>query len=83
MSDESKPIKAADIVKQPEAVTSLLQEYVMIRDMSMFGGYTNLIAAINIMANYGWETVSMAGDSTTGNMYALCRNTHFKRKNES
>ena len=40
----------------------------------------NMIEAINIFGDYGWETVSMSVDSSS-NMLALVRNTNYKRKN--
>ena len=79
--DDTKPMQAKDIVEDPESVYRFVNHYVLIQDSSMRGTYTNLIEAINLMAERGWEAVSLAGNSS-GYMYALCRRTDFKRKNE-
>jgi hypothetical protein len=79
--DESKAIPAADIVKEPEAIPGLLEQYVLLRDTSLMGNYTNTIQAINLLADYGWEFMQFTND-TGGTMYTLMRNTQYKRKNE-
>lgn len=78
--DESKPISAGDIVKEPEMILGFLNQYIFIRDMSPMSNYKNLIEAINILGEYGWESISIAGDAG-GYMYALVRNTNYKHKN--
>lgn len=78
---DDKPISAGDIVKNPELVYQFTNYYILIRDTSMMATYRNLIEAINLMAERGWETVSIAGGDG-GNMFALCRNTRFKFKNQ-
>lgn len=77
---DDKPISASDIVKNPEIVYQFTNYYVLIKDTSVMATYKNLIEAVNLMAEYGWEAVSIGGDAS-GNMFALCRNTHFKFKN--
>jgi len=79
MADESKPINAKEIVDNPQIVLGFMSEYVMIKDSSMLSTYKNLIEAINILGEYGWETISMSGDAQN-NMFALIRNTNYKRK---
>jgi hypothetical protein len=79
-SDESKPISAGDIVKEPAMILGFVNQYVLIRDMSHLANYKNFIEAINILGEYGWESLGIASDAT-GYMYALVRNTHYKHKN--
>ncbi len=83
MADETKPISATDIVTDPAMIRGLLSEYVIIKDMSMMGTYKNLIEAINIFSEYGWETVSMTHDNSSGSLLALVRNTHYKHKHDA
>ena len=78
--DESKPISAGDIVKEPQIILGFLNQYVLVRDMSPLSNYKNLIEAVNILGEYGWESLSIASDAT-GYMYALVRNTNYKHKN--
>lgn len=79
MADETKPITAKEIVKNPNLIMGFMSEYIMIKDTSMMTTYKNMIEAINILGDYGWETVSMSVDSSS-NMLALVRNTNYKRK---
>jgi hypothetical protein len=79
-TDESKPISAADIVKEPQIILGFLNQYILVRDMSPLSNYKNLIEAINILADYGWESQSIAADAS-GYMYALVRNSNYKQKN--
>lgn len=77
---DEKPIKAADLVKNPELIYEFQNEYIMLKDTSILGQYKNLIDAINILSEYGWESLGLASDGG-GSMYTLCRNIHYKRKN--
>jgi hypothetical protein len=78
--DETKPIGAGDIVKEPQIILGFLNQYILVRDMSPMSNYKNLIEAINILGEYGWESQGIAGDAA-GYMYALVRNTNYKSKN--
>ena len=80
MADETKPITAKKIVDDPNLIMGLVSEYIMLKDTSMMTTYKNMIEAINILGDYGWETISMSVDSSN-NMLALVRNTNYKRKN--
>ena len=82
MPDESKPISATEIVDDPGLISTFLNEYVIIKDTSLMGTYKNLIEAINLFGEFGWEAVSMTNDNATGGVMALMRNTRFKRKND-
>jgi hypothetical protein len=78
--DETKPMSCTEIVNDPDQVFRCTNAYIMLHDMSIMGSFKNMIEAINLLARRGWETVSISTDN--GTMYALCRNTHFKDKNE-
>jgi len=79
MADETKPVTAKDIVNDPQLVMGFMSEYIMIKDTSMMSSFKNMIEAINIFGEFGWETVSMSIDSSS-TMFALIRNTNYKRK---
>lgn len=79
MLDESKVIKANDIVENPDAVYGLMRSHVMITDTSMNATFSNLMDAVNIMYDAGWEMTAMDYDS--GYMFAMMKNTNYKRKN--
>lgn len=78
--DTSRPISAEEIIKDPGSVDFIYDHYIILRDMSMFARYTNLIKAINLLSERGWDIVSLSADASY--MYALCRNPRVKRKNE-
>ena len=78
--DETKPMGASEFVEDPDLVYSLINEYVLIRDMSVRSTYVNLIEAINLFSERGWDTVSLTMDNG-GFMYALLRNMAYKHKN--
>lgn len=77
--DEGKPISASELVKEPEMIHGFLQEYIIIRDMSPLSSYKNLIEAINLLGEYGWESLGIATDAS-GYMYTLVRNKNYKHK---
>jgi hypothetical protein len=81
MDTDEKPISASDVVKDPNIVFEWMNQYVLLRDSSMTGTYKNLIEAINLLAERDWEALSIGGDAS-GYLFALCRNTKYKRKNE-
>lgn len=78
MVDEKQPIPAKEIVRNPDVIHTLVQQYVMLRDTSMMNTFKNTIAAINLLGDRGWEVVSMAVEG--GTLYTLVRNTAYKRK---
>ncbi|PJF38166.1 MAG: hypothetical protein CUN55_18385 [Phototrophicales bacterium] len=67
--DSSTPIRAADIVDNPDTLQTLEERYIIIYDSSWGGTFRNMIKAINILDQYGWETKSIA--HSQGVMYAL------------
>ena len=79
--DETKPIKASDVVNEPDMIYRLVNFYVLVKDNSMTGSFKNMIEAINLFAERGWEVVALTHDSS-GNMHALCKNPHAKSKFE-
>jgi hypothetical protein len=76
---DQTPIDASKIIEDPSLIDTAENLYVIVSNMSVMGTYKNLIEAINILAERGWETISISIDN--GYMYALCRSPHFKRKN--
>jgi hypothetical protein len=76
---EQTPIDASKILEDPTLLDTAENLYVIVRNTSVMGTFKDLIEAINILAERGWETVSISTDS--GTMYALVRSPHFKRKN--
>lgn len=82
--DETKAIQASDIVKAPDEVLGLMQHYILVRDQSVFrSSFENMIQALNILADYGWEPVQMFYADGSSVMFALIENTNYKRKNET
>lgn len=79
MTQEHKPITATDIVNDPEIIYTLNQQYIMLKDGSPLSTYKNMIEAINIFGELGWELISTMVENST--MYAVIRNTNYKRKN--
>jgi hypothetical protein len=78
--DETKTIKASDIVSESDQIHFLQNMYILITDTSLNMTFTNFIAAVNILAEAGWEI----GNPTisTNYIFAMCKNPHAKRKNE-
>ena len=76
---DQTPIDASKILEDPTLLDTAENLYVIVRNTSMMGTFKDLIEAINILAERGWEAISISVDSNV--MYALCRSPHFKRKN--
>ncbi|MGJ3237204.1 MAG: hypothetical protein ACFE0Q_00715 [Anaerolineae bacterium] len=79
MLDESKALKAKDIVDDPDAVFGLMRSHVLVTDSSLNATFTNLMDAIEILVNAGWEVINVTYDG--GYMFAMMKNLNFKRKN--
>jgi len=79
MLDETKAIKAKDIVDDPDAVYGLMRSHIMISDTSVNSTFSNLVDAIEIMVHAGWDVVNMTNN--TSYMFVLMKNPNFKRKN--
>jgi hypothetical protein len=78
MLDETKAIKAKDIVDDPESVYGLMRSHIIIHDTSVNATFSNLLDAINIMYDAGWIVVNMTYST---NMFVLMNNPNYKRKN--
>lgn len=79
MLDETKAIKAKDIVDDPDSVYGLMRSHIMISDTSVNSTFSNLMDAIEIMVNAEWEVVNMTNNTTY--MFVLMKNLNYKRKN--
>jgi hypothetical protein len=79
MLDETKAIKAKDIVDDPDTVYGLMRSHALITDTSMSLTFSNLMDAIEIMVDAGWEVINFAYDSTYG--FVMMKNPNYKRKN--
>lgn len=82
MLDDSKAIKAKNIVENPDDAYTLSRSHIMLSDQSVGATFSNMIDAINIMYDLGWEVVSSTY-STNNFMFVLMKNTNYKRKNLS
>ena len=78
--DETKIIKASDLVKNAEEIRFFLQPTIMISDTSANMTFTNFITAVNLLIEDGWRVEPM---SQPGYMFALCHNPRYKRKNQT
>lgn len=79
MLDETKAVKAKDIVDDPDAVYGLMRSHILVSDTSVNATFSNLMDAVEILYNAGWEVVSTTYDSTY--MFMLMKNSNYKRKN--
>ncbi|MEO1287894.1 MAG: hypothetical protein AAFV93_09000 [Chloroflexota bacterium] len=80
MLDETKTIKAKDIVEDPDAVYSLINAHVVLHDGVGFNGqFNHMMPAVEILFQAGWEVINF--DTEAGALYCFLRNTNAKRKN--
>lgn len=79
--DETRTINVGELLKNSQEIYSLTGPYILLKDSSMLGGFRNLIEAVNLLAEFGWEAVGIANDGS-GGMFAMMHNTQYKRKNE-
>jgi hypothetical protein len=79
MLDDSKAIPAKDIVNQVDAVYALNRAYIIVTDSSMTYSFANMVDALNILYDAGWEVDSMSVADYA--MQVILRNTNYKRKN--
>ena len=78
--DDSKVIKAKEIVDNPQAVDTITRPYIMVTDTAYSGKFDKLIDALEILAHANFEVVNFTGDTTT--VLVMCKNLSFQRKNE-
>ena len=79
MLDESKAIPAKEIVEKPDSVYSLMRSHTLISDSSMNATFSNMMDAVEIFVDAGWEVISMAYEG--GYMFVMMKNLNYKRKN--
>lgn len=75
------PLKASDILENPQVMQQLPGPYAMIIDGSFLSGlgiptHARLVDALNLLDSIGWDTISICNDR--GTMFAL-----LKRKNSA
>jgi hypothetical protein len=79
MIDETKFIKAQQILDSPEAIYNLERAYIMLTDTSMTMSFTSLMEAINMLHEAGWEVNNMTNYGSY--MFVLMKNLNYKKKN--
>lgn len=77
---EAPIFHAMDIMKKPDKLQNLNVKYAIIYDHSIKGEPKNIIKAINLAADLGWECVNITaststwmGGSTANWIYALIK----------
>lgn len=80
MIDETKIIKAQQILDEPDAIYQLNRAYIMLTDTSMTMTFSNLMEAVNLLHDAGWDVNSMTNYGSY--MFVMMQNKHYKRKNE-
>jgi hypothetical protein len=80
--DASKPIKASELLENLDLLRDIAQNYILLSDSSLGGTFLKMIEVINILDEYGWETVSISNAADGMTMYALVRR-RIKGKNEA
>jgi hypothetical protein len=70
--DPKKAIVASKVIKNPDFFLNPLPTYILLINDEGNPGQQNLIEAINLLADMGWEVVSTSMDSMN-RMYALMR----------
>lgn len=78
MLNESKSINAKEINNDPDAVYGLSRPYVLIRDESITGSFSELMDALHVLKDAGWNAIQMSFTGTS--MMVLVENTNYKRK---
>ena len=78
--DDSKTINARDITSEPDEVFTITRPYIFVRDESITGRFNELIEALTILKDAGWNAVNTI--YTGGAMFVLMENTNYKRKNQ-
>ncbi|MEM9954725.1 MAG: hypothetical protein AAF846_24165 [Chloroflexota bacterium] len=79
MLDETKTIKAKDVVNNSDSVYGLMQPYILISDDSITGRFDNLLQALAILKDAGWDALQMSYTGTS--IMVLVENTNYKSKN--
>ncbi|MEM9954724.1 MAG: hypothetical protein AAFV93_09005 [Chloroflexota bacterium] len=80
MFDESKSIKAKDIVENPDAVYTLTHAYIMVEDGNpLTGSMKYYLDAMEVLFQAGYEVFNFQNTGTE--IRILFFNTNAKRKN--
>lgn len=71
-----KPLKAAEVIQNPELIDQFSGPYAMIFDGSFLSGlgiptHGRIVEALNVLDARGWQAVSIANDR--GTMFALVK----------
>lgn len=74
-------LEASKIVENPAYLDGTSCLYVLVRDSSMTGTFKNLMDAVNILAERGWEVINLATHNNT-TFHVLLRNPYLKQKNQ-
>jgi hypothetical protein len=74
-------IEASKIVEDPTRLDRMDAAYVLVRDTSMMGTFKNLMDAVNMLAERGWEVINMVNNES-GMIHVMMRNPYFKQKNQ-
>jgi hypothetical protein len=80
MLDVTKAIKAKNIVDNPDDAYALNRSHIILSDQSVGATFSNMVDAINIMYDFGWEVVSST-TNTNSFMFVIMKNDNYKRKN--
>ncbi|MGB7337532.1 MAG: hypothetical protein WBC91_01465 [Phototrophicaceae bacterium] len=78
MLDDSKSINAKDITKNPDDIFAMSRPYILVRDESITGSFSELMDALHILKDAGWNAIQMSFTGTS--MMVLVENTNYKRK---
>ena len=79
MLDETKAIKAKDIVDDPDSVYGLMRSHILISDSSNNVTFSNLMDSVEIMVEAGWDVVNT--NYSAPYMFVMMKNPNYKRKN--
>lgn len=79
MLNETRTIKARDIINEPDAVYALTRPYILVGDDSLTGRFDSLLEALAILKDAGWDVVEAMYPGAS--MLVLLENTNYKTKN--
>ncbi|MEO1166440.1 MAG: hypothetical protein AAFV98_21865 [Chloroflexota bacterium] len=77
--DESKTIRAKEIVDNPDDVFGITFPYIIVTDTSMTGNYNNLTTAIRILTDANFDVVNFTSDNAS--LLVMMENLSYKKKN--
>lgn len=77
--NEARAINARDLANNPDEIYTFQRAYIMITETSLTNRFEPFLEAMQIVAEAGWEVISV--DMQSSYAAAFCRNPNFKRKN--